>query len=232
MVATRTNLEETDRRVEDDVRQAAQQASAVGQEQERDREDLLARLNLVLDEVVKENAKLMERIDVLESSAFTFGNMHEVKGGESIASIAQRYGVTADAIVAATEEELEAVDEIGPKTAAAVLHFAGQSRNLDLLQRLSAAGVSMQAEAPSTPAATSPFRGKTVVITGTLPERTRDETRKLIESLGARVASSVSSKTDLVIAGDTAGSKLTKARQLGIRIIAPPELERLLKSFH
>ncbi|GJM44944.1 MAG: hypothetical protein DHS20C21_17860 [Gemmatimonadota bacterium] len=101
-VSTRiTELEQTDRLVEDEVRQAAQQAAVVGQEQERDREDLLTRLNLVLEEVVKENAKLVDRIDALESSAFTFGNMHEVKPGESIASIAKKYGVTAAAIVEA-----------------------------------------------------------------------------------------------------------------------------------
>ena len=101
-VSTRIiELEAADRQVEDVVRETAQQAEAVGVEQERDREDLLGRLNAVLDEVVKENARLMERIEALESSAFTFGNMHEVKAGESIASIAKKYGVTAEAIVEA-----------------------------------------------------------------------------------------------------------------------------------
>jgi LysM repeat protein len=91
-------LQENDRRVEDLARQGAADAERVDAAQEKDREDLLQRMNLLLDEVVKENQKLVERIDALESSAFTFGKMHEVERGESLASIAKQYGVTAEAI--------------------------------------------------------------------------------------------------------------------------------------
>lgn len=92
------DLQEADRRVEDVARQGAAEAERVDAEQDQDREDLLGRMNLLLDEVVKENKKLVERIDALESSAFTFGKMHEVERGESLASIAKKYGVTPEAI--------------------------------------------------------------------------------------------------------------------------------------
>ncbi|MBZ0268278.1 LysM peptidoglycan-binding domain-containing protein [bacterium] len=92
------DLQEADRRVEDVARQGAAEAERVDATQAQDREDLLQRMNLLLDEVVKENQKLVERIDAVESSAFTFGKMHEVERGESLASIAKKYGVTADAI--------------------------------------------------------------------------------------------------------------------------------------
>lgn len=92
------DLQDADQRVEDLARQSAAEAERVDAAQSKDREDLLQRMNLVLDEVVKENKKLVERIDALESSAFTFGKMHEVQQGESLASIARKYGVTAEAI--------------------------------------------------------------------------------------------------------------------------------------
>jgi DNA ligase (NAD+) len=79
-------------------------------------------------------------------------------------------------------------------------------------------------------AAGSPFRGKTVVITGTLPGRSREEAATLIEAGGGRVTSSVRKKTDIVIAGDAAGSKLSRAEELGIRVVDPEEFERLLRS--
>lgn len=98
-VATRiAELQVADRRLEGEVRDTAQQTTRVSADQQAGREDLLARMNVVLDEVVKENKKLVERIDSLESSAYTFGRMHEVKAGESLASIAKQYGVTATGI--------------------------------------------------------------------------------------------------------------------------------------
>jgi DNA ligase (NAD+) len=82
--------------------------------------------------------------------------------------------------------------------------------------------------APSTPPpeSTSPFRGKTVVLTGSLPGRTRQSAKAAVEALGGRVASSVSRKTDLVVAGEAAGSKLGRARELGVEVIDPEEFER------
>jgi DNA ligase (NAD+) len=179
----------------------------------------------------KSAANLLQQLEVsktrpLHHLIFGLGIRHV--GQRAAQLLADRF-CSIDEILAAPSEELEAVDEIGPKTAATVRHFAEQQDNLDLLRRLGEAGVSMKASKPARPVATdSPFSGKTVVITGSLPERTRDETRALVEALGARVASSVSRKTDLVIAGESAGSKLAKARDLGIKIIDSAEFERLL----
>jgi DNA ligase (NAD+) len=162
--------------------------------------------------------------------------LHCLIFGLGIRHVGERAGrVLADAfgtierVLTAGEEELEAVEDIGPKTATAVRHFADQPANLELIDRLRSAGVKMLAE-PRAAAAdvSSPFAGKTVVLTGTLPNRTRGEAKRLIEALGARVASSVGGKTDLVVAGESAGSKLAKARKLGVEIIGPDEFERLV----
>jgi len=179
----------------------------------------------------KSAANLLQQLEVsktrpLHHLIFGLGIRHV--GQRAAQLLADRF-CSIDEILAAPSEELEALDEIGPKTAATVRHFAEQQDNLDLLRRLGDAGVSMKASMPAGPVATdSPFSGKTVVITGSLPERTRDETRGLVEALGARVASSISRKTDLLIAGESAGSKLAKARDLGIKIIDSAEFERLL----
>lgn len=134
-----------------------------------------------------------------------------------------------DRLLEAGVEELEAVEDIGPATAAAIRRFAEQPANLELLQRLRRAGLSMQAASPPPRAdASSPFHGLTVVLTGTLPTLTRQEAREHLESVGARVSGSVSRKTDLVVAGSSAGSKLTQARELGIDVIDPAEFERRL----
>ncbi len=135
-----------------------------------------------------------------------------------------------DGIEAAPVERLQEVPEIGPKTAAAIRLFFDQPGNRALVRRLAEAGVNMRAEAAPAagPPAESPFAGKTVVLTGTLPARSRGEAKEAIERLGGRVASSVSAKTDLVVAGEDAGSKLDRARLLGIRVIGPEEFEAAL----
>ncbi|MBZ5638422.1 MAG: NAD-dependent DNA ligase LigA [Acidobacteriia bacterium] len=136
-----------------------------------------------------------------------------------------------EALAAATEEQLESVEEIGPKTAGSVRLFFEQPANRELVHRLAEAGVNMRVtpEERRVPEAASPFAGKTVVLTGTLPERTREEAKAIVERLGARVAGSVSRKTDLVVAGEDAGSKLSRARELGVRVVGPAEFERMIR---
>jgi DNA ligase (NAD+) len=137
-----------------------------------------------------------------------------------------------DALAATTADELEAVEDVGPKTAAAVRRFFEQPGNLDLLRRLRAGGVSL-ADAGAGPAPVdSPLAGKTVVLTGTFAGRSREEARAAIEERGGRVAGSVSKKTDLIVAGEAAGGKLARARELGIQVIDPEQLERLLAQDH
>lgn len=137
------------------------------------------------------------------------------------------------ALERATPEELERIAEIGPKTAAAVRRFFEQPANRELLRRLAEAGVRQEAlpeEIASAGPAHSPFAGKTVVLTGALPGRTREEAAALVESLGGKVSASVSRKTGIVVAGESPGSKLERARSLGIRIVEPEEFERLVAS--
>jgi DNA ligase (NAD+) len=179
----------------------------------------------------KSAANLVEQIDKskgrpLSSLIFALGIRHV---GERAARILAAGWRSLDGLAGASVEELEAMDEIGPKTAAAVKEFFDQDANRRLIERLTQAGVAVRAakeRLAQTGTLDSPFKDKTVVLTGTLPGRTRSEVKRLIESLGGRVSGSVSRKTDLVIAGKDAGAKLTKARELGIQIIVAEEFEK------
>mgnify|MGYP006337194873 FL=1 len=138
--------------------------------------------------------------------------------GERTAKLlAQHFGSLA-ALAEATEDELQVVDEIGPKVAASLRAFFADPRQQRRLAALAAAGVAPPAiERPT--AATLPLAGKTVVLTGKLESMSREEAAERLEALGARVAGSVSKKTSFVVAGEEAGSKLDKARSLGVEIL-------------
>ncbi len=147
--------------------------------------------------------------------------------GERAARLLARLG-SLEALAAAGAEELEALDEIGPKTAAAVRQFFDQPANRELVDRLTAAGVRTTAsEEELAPVAgamePSPFTGKTVVLTGTLPGIPRSAAKARIEYLGGKVSGSVSKKTDLIVAGEAAGSKRSKAEALGVTIMEAEE---------
>ena len=181
----------------------------------------------------KSAANLLAQLEASKSRAFhhvlfALGMRHV---GERAAKVLARSFGSMTALEAASEEALTSTPEIGPKTAASIRTFFGQDGNRRLVARLAAAGVRMEvpdAERSANASASSPFSGKTVVLTGTLPGRTRDEAKEAVERLGGRVASSVSRKTDFVVAGEEAGSKLDKARTLGVRVIGPEEFERML----
>jgi len=150
--------------------------------------------------------------------------------GERVAKLlARRFG-SLETLAAASEEELIAVPEVGPKVAASVLAFFADPRQQRRLAALAEAGVDPPAHPPEVPPADSPLRGKTVVLTGTLPNLSREEATSRLESAGARVASSVSKKTDFVVAGEKAGSKLDKARDLGVEVLDEAGLLALLPS--
>ena len=150
--------------------------------------------------------------------------------GERAARVLADAYESLDAIAAADAEDLEALDEIGPKTAAQLRLFFDNDASRALLERLKRAGLRAEPEVRAGPreTAASPFAGKTVVVTGALPGRSRTEVKALIESLGGRVASSVSRKTDLVVAGESAGSKLDQARALGVAVIDAERFESLV----
>jgi DNA ligase (NAD+) len=121
-------------------------------------------------------------------------------------------------LLALSHGDLDEVPGIGPRISESIVHFFADRNNRRLLERLAAAGLVVRTERKARPAS-GPFAGKTVVLTGGLEGMTRDDARRRIEELGGRVASSVSAKTDLVVAGSDAGSKLKKARELGVRVI-------------
>jgi DNA ligase (NAD+) len=114
---------------------------------------------------------------------------------------------------------LQTAPEIGPVVAASVRLFAEEARNRELVDRLKAASVNMESQAPPVASEGGPLTGKVFVLTGTLSSMTREEAAAAIERLGARVAGSVSKKTTYVVAGAEAGSKLEKARQLGVETL-------------
>ncbi len=130
-----------------------------------------------------------------------------------------------DALMAATKEELEAVNEVGPKVAQAIADFSAVERNRELVERLKAAGLTMSAEKRVT---TTTLAGMTFVLTGSLPTLTREAAKERIEAAGGRVAGTVSKKTSYVVAGEEAGSKLERATALGVAVVDEAGLLGLL----
>ena len=145
--------------------------------------------------------------------------------GERTANfLAEAFG-SMDAIEHASLEELQLAEEVGPKVAEAVVQFFSEPGNRELVGRLRQAG--LQFFYTSTRPKAGPLQGKTLVITGTLATLSRDEAKRLIEQAGGRVSSAVSRKTSYVVVGEDAGSKLAKARELGVCTLTEDELKAL-----
>ncbi len=145
--------------------------------------------------------------------------------GERTAELlAEEFG-SMDALAAATAEELERVEEVGPRISQAILEFFAQPANLALIQRLKGAGIDMTAEKKQR---SEQLAGLTFVLTGTLPTLTRDEAKRRIEAAGGKTAGSVSKKTSYVVAGEEAGSKLDKALELKVPVLDEAGLQVLL----
>jgi DNA ligase (NAD+) len=138
--------------------------------------------------------------------------------GEATAKELARHFGTLDAIMAASVDDLLQVADVGPTVAQSIQTFFAQDHNREVVAQLRACGVHWEEGAPAVRAA-QPLAGKTFVLTGTFPTLKRDEAKDLLEAAGAKVAGSVSKKTDYVVAGDDAGSKLDKARELGVAVI-------------
>jgi len=147
--------------------------------------------------------------------------------GERTAQLlAERFG-SMDALMAASEETLEEVNEVGPKVAQAILEFFMVQKNVQLVKDLESEKLKMTAEKRAT---TSTFAGLTFVLTGTLPSLTRETAKEKIECAGGKVSGSVSKKTSYVVAGEEAGSKLDKANSLGVAVIDEAGLLALLEN--
>lgn len=137
--------------------------------------------------------------------------------GESTARTLARYFGALDPLMAADEDMLQQVPDVGPVVAAHIAHFFAEPHNREVIQALRDNGVHWP-EGPPQRASDGPLAGKTVVLTGGLSSMTRDEAGDRLQALGAKVSGSVSKKTSIVIAGEAAGSKLVKAQELGIEI--------------
>ena len=161
----------------------------------------------------------------LDRLLFSLGIPHV---GERVArQITDRFR-SMDAIMSASEEELVAIPEIGPKIAESIGFFFRNTRNREIIGKLSAAGLRMEMVELDTGADTQVLAEKVFVITGTLSNHTREEMAERITSAGGRVTSSVSKKTDYLVAGENAGSKLQKAKSLGVEILNEEETEALI----
>jgi DNA ligase (NAD+) len=148
--------------------------------------------------------------------------------GEATAKELARHFGELDAIMAASEEQLLEVADVGPIVAKSLRTFFDQAHNREVVEQLRACGVTWP-EGPPAARASTPFSGKTFVLTGTLPTLGREEAKALIEAAGGKVAGSVSKKTSYVVVGAEAGSKLDKAQELGVPVLDEAGLQALLQ---
>ncbi len=149
--------------------------------------------------------------------------------GEATAKDLARHFGKLDALLAADVDSLQQVPDVGPVVAASIMRFFAEPHNVEVIEQLRAAGVKWT-EGESAAVVNSPIAGKTFVLTGALPTLTRDEAKDMIEALGGKVAGSVSKKTDYVVAGAEAGSKLDKAQALGVSILDETQFRELIKT--
>ncbi len=174
-----------------------------------------------LDRMAEKSAQNV--LDALEKSKqttlprFLFGLGIRHVGEATAKDLARHFG-NLDAIMDATVEQLLEVHDVGPTVAQSIRTFFEQAHNREVVEQLRACGVHWEEGAPAERAA-QPLAGKTFVLTGTFPTLKREQAKEMLEAAGAKVAGSVSKKTDYVVAGEEAGSKLDKARELGVAVI-------------
>ncbi len=170
----------------------------------------------VLDEIAASKKLPLERV--------IYGLGIRFVGERTAQFLAEHFG-SLDAIMKASAEELQEVNEVGPRIAESIVEFFSDEHNRHLVNDLRKAGLTLTGQKKEKG---TKLAGKTFVLTGTLARYSRDEAKKMIEDAGGRVSGSVSKKTDYVVAGDDAGSKLDKARELGVAVIGEKEMESLV----
>ena len=191
--------------------------------------DLREEQLLALDRVGKKSAEnLLGEIVAskkLPLERFIFGLGIRMVGERTAEFLSAHFG-TLDALMAASEEHLLEVEEVGPRIAQSILQFFAEEKNQKLIERLHAAGLTFTGEKK---VRGTKLTGLTFVLTGTLPTYSRDEAKRRIEDAGGKVSSAVSKKTSYVVAGEEAGSKLEKAQQLGVAVLDEAALLKLLE---
>jgi DNA ligase (NAD+) len=177
----------------------------------------------------KSAANLIAQIDQSKRndvSRLLFGLGIRHVGEKAARTLAEHFG-SLDALASATEDELQAVGDVGPETAREIAAYFAHPRHRELIEKLRARGVNLAGERRARPPA-GPLSGRTVVITGTLPGVSREDAAARLERAGAKISGTVSRKTDYLLVGESAGSKLEKARGLGVAIVSWEEMETLL----
>ena len=169
----------------------------------------------ILDEIENSKKLPLERV--------IYGLGIRMVGERTAQFLAEHFG-SMEALEQAGVEELQNVDEVGPRIAESIVEFFSIPANRKLIERLGEAGLAFKGKKKERG---TKLAGKTFVLTGTLPKLTRDEAKKMIEDAGGKVTGSVSKKTDYVVAGADAGSKLDKANELGVAVIDEEEMEKL-----
>lgn len=170
----------------------------------------------ILDEIDGSKQLPLERV--------IYGLGIRMVGERTAQFLAEHFG-SMEALANATVEELQDVNEVGPRIAESLAEFFGNPANRKLIERLGKAGLAFKGQKKERG---TKLAGKTFVLTGTLAKYTRDEAKKMIEDAGGKVSGSVSKKTDYVVAGSDAGSKLDKAKELGVAVIDEKEMEELV----
>ena len=169
----------------------------------------------ILDEIENSKKLPLERV--------MYGLGIRMVGERTAQFLAEHFG-SMEALEHASQEELQDVNEVGPRIAESIVEFFSIAANRKLVERLREAGLTLTGQKKQRG---TKLAGKTFVLTGTLAHFTRDEAKKMIEDAGGKVTGSVSKKTDYVVAGADAGSKLDKAKELGVKVIDEKEMERL-----
>lgn len=186
----------------------------------------LASLDRMADKSAQNLVEALEKSKQTTLPRFIFGLGIRHVGEATAKALALHFGQL-DAVMDATEAQLLDVADVGPIVATSIRTFFDQPHNREVVEQLRACGVTWT-EGPPAAVTPKPLSGKTFVITGTLPTLSRDEAKDLLEAAGAKVAGSVSKKTDYLLAGLEAGSKLTKALELGVAVIDEEQMKALL----
>jgi DNA ligase (NAD+) len=192
----------------------------------KDKQIELVRLERMGAKLAQNLLEAIEKSKRISLARFIYGlGIRHV--GEHLSELLAQHFRNLEALMNADEEKLLKVEEVGPTVAQSILAFFGDERNRKLIRRLREAGVTVEEE--PTPSDIRPLTGKTFVFTGTLKNLTRSQAEALVKAAGGRVSSNVSRKTDYVVAGEESGSKLEKARTLGVKVLSEEEFGKLVQ---